>query len=106
MIYAACSSCGFIIDEFGKDDKAPVREKRLKYLLTRDQVCPNCLVSISKCQRVEGEENEIPVFAVSVEESAREAVRTFSKAHGYGVVTEYTLDQFKQSGGQPKGAGD
>jgi hypothetical protein len=106
MIYAACSSCGFIIDEFGKDDIAPIREKRLRYLLTRDQVCPNCLVSISKCQKVEGEGDEIPVFSVNVDESAKEAVREFSKSHGYGVVTEYTLDQFKHSGGQSQRAGD
>lgn len=100
MIYTICSNCGFIIDIFSKEETSPVREKRLKYLLTRDQICPNCLLAISKCQKVEAEENDIPSFVVDVEEPIKEAVKKFSKEHGYAVVTQYTIDQFKSSGEQ------
>ncbi|MGC8497173.1 MAG: hypothetical protein ACP5NL_04145 [Thermoplasmata archaeon] len=96
MIYVACPVCGFTIDSFSEEDlKSPVREKRLKYLMTRDQVCPNCLTTVGKCQRVEAKEEEIPIFKVNVEESEKDKIIIFSKEHGYSVVTDFTIKQYK-----------
>lgn len=97
MIYATCANCGYIIDLFGKEDEAsPVRGKRLKYLVTRDQICPNCLISIAHCQKVEAEESAIPILNLPAVTEDKEKLRAFAKEHGYAVVTEYTVNQYKQ----------
>jgi hypothetical protein len=95
MICAVCSNCGYSIDVFEEDKLSPVREKRLKYLLTRDQVCPNCLMSISRCERIEAEESDLPLFKIDVDEAQRAALKDFGKKRGYGAVTEYALKEFK-----------
>jgi uncharacterized Zn finger protein (UPF0148 family) len=98
MIYVACPVCGFTIDLFSEEDlKSQVKEKRLRYLMTRDQVCPNCLTTIGKCQRIEAKEEEIPIFKVNVEESEKEKIINFSREHGYSVVTEFTIKQYKEA---------
>lgn len=98
MIYTVCGTCGYVIDIFGKEDEAnPIRGKRLKYLLTRDQICPNCLVAIAHCQRVEAEEGAIPIFNVDMDMGAdeKEKVRAFAKERGYALVTEFAINQYK-----------
>lgn len=96
MIYVVCPNCGYAIDVFKEEElKSPIREKRLKYLLTRDQVCPNCITTIGKCQRVDASENEIPIIKASINEEDKEKILKFAKDHGYIVVTDYTLKEFR-----------
>jgi len=96
MIYAVCPVCGYAIDIFKEDElKSPVREKRLKYLLSRDQVCPNCITTIGKCVRVDESEENIPIFKVNVEEGEKEQLKKFAREHGYVWITEYTLKHFR-----------
>ncbi len=96
MIYAVCPNCGYAIDVFREDElKSPIREKRLKYLLSRDQVCPNCITTIGRCQRVDAQENEIPIIKVDVKEEEREGIIRFAKEHGYVLVTDYTLREYR-----------
>ena len=96
MIYATCGNCGFTIDIFTAEDATnTVREKRLKYLMTRDQICPNCLVAIYHCQKVEAEESAIPILNVAVGDDEKEKVRAFAKERGYATVTEYTLNHYR-----------
>jgi hypothetical protein len=94
--YAICPNCGFAIDIFTEADlKSPVREKRLKYLLTRDQTCSNCVMTIAKCEEVVAEESEVPLFRVTVPEAERSSLSEFAKEKQYIVVTDYTLSHFK-----------
>ena len=96
MIYAVCPNCGYAIDVFREEElKSPIREKRLKYLLSRDQVCPNCITTIGRCQRVDAQENEIPIIKVDVKEEEREGIIRFAKEHGYVLVTDYTLREYR-----------
>lgn len=97
MIYVACPVCGFTIDLFSEEElKSPVREKRLRYLMTRDQVCPNCLTTIGKCQRIEAREEEVPLFKVAVDEAEKEKIKNFAREHGYSTVTDFTVKQYKE----------
>ncbi|HEU13048.1 MAG: hypothetical protein ACP5G5_06665 [Thermoplasmata archaeon] len=96
MIYAVCPNCGYAIDVFREEElKSPIREKRLKYLLSRDQVCPNCITTIGRCQRVDAQENEIPIIKADVKEEEREGIIRFAKEHGYVLVTDYTLREYR-----------
>lgn len=96
MIYAVCPNCGYAIDVFKEEElKSPIREKRLKYLLSRDQVCPNCITTIGRCQRVDASENEVPILKVEVGEGERENLLKFAREHGYILVTEFTLKEFR-----------
>ena len=96
MIYATCINCGFVIDIFANEELANlVREKRLKYLTTRDQICPNCLVAIAKCEKVEADENDIPILRTTIGDTDKDQLRAFAKEHGYSVVTDFTVNQFK-----------
>lgn len=90
--YAICRNCGFGIEHFTEADlKNPVREKRLKYLLTRDQTCPNCVMTIPKCDEITAEEADLPIFRAEVPEGERAAVLAFAQEKQYIVVTAYTV---------------
>ncbi|MEM0077613.1 MAG: hypothetical protein QW745_01695 [Thermoplasmata archaeon] len=96
MIYAVCPNCGYAIDVFKEEElKSPIREKRLKYLLSRDQVCPNCITTIGKCKRIDANESEIPILNVEISENERENLLKFAKERGYVIITEYTVKDFR-----------
>jgi len=96
MIYAVCPNCGYAIDIFKEEElKSPIREKRLKYLLSRDQVCPNCVTTIGKCQRVDASENEIPILKVQIKEEEKDPLIKFARERGYVIITDYTLKDFR-----------
>ncbi len=96
MIYATCPKCGFIIDSFSETDlKKTIRANRLKYLTTRDQICPNCVNTISKCKVIDIKDGELPIFSVDVDGEDRTKIAEFAKKNGYAEVTDYTLKAFK-----------
>lgn len=97
MIYLVCTKCGFsidIIEEGGENN--PVRAKRIKYLTTRGQVCPNCLNTIGKCERIDAGEDDIPIMRVDLKDPDREKFVEFCRANGYAVGTEYALREFQK----------
>jgi hypothetical protein len=97
--YAICPNCGFGIDVFTEMDlKSPVREKRLKYLLTRDQTCPNCIMTFSKCEEITADEGAVPILRAAVPDGDKARVRDFAREKQYVVVTDYTLSRFKEEG--------
>ncbi len=73
----------------------PVRVKRLKYLTTRDQVCPNCVKSIGKCQDYDISDSDVPVIKARIDDIDEGKIKEFCKNNGYLVVTEYTIKHFK-----------
>lgn len=97
MIYLICPMCGYAIDIMTEEEaNIPVKAKRLKYLTTRDQVCPNCVNTIGKCERVEAEEKDTPILRVDVQEAEKADFVKFCRDHGYPVATKYTMTQFKE----------
>jgi formate-dependent phosphoribosylglycinamide formyltransferase (GAR transformylase) len=95
--YAICPNCGFGIDVFTEADlKNLVREKRLKYLITRDQTCPNCIMTFSKCEEITADESAVPIVRATIQDSDKARVREFAKERQYVVVTDYTLSKFKE----------
>lgn len=89
--------CGYSIDIFTEEEaQSPVRSKRMKYLTTRDQVCPNCINTIGKCERIDAGEDEIPVMRVEVDEGEKAAFREYCREKGYAAATKYTLDEFRR----------
>lgn len=97
MIYLICPKCGFSIDIF-KDDEVniPVRAKRMKYLATRDQVCPNCINTIGRCEKIESPEEGVPLLRVEIEEEGKDKFIEYCRKNGYAVCTSYTLERFKE----------
>lgn len=88
--------CGYSIDIIREEElENPVRAKRLRYLTTRDQVCPNCINTIAKCEKVEAKEDDIPVIRASVDEGSKEKLVDFCRKNGYAVATEYTLNELR-----------
>ncbi len=97
MIYLTCPVCGYAIDIMRDEEiNNPVKAKRLKYLTTRDQVCPNCVNTIGKCERIEAKENEIPVMRVEVHEAEKDKFVDFCRKSGYAVGTAYALNHFRE----------
>ncbi len=97
MIYLTCPVCGYAIDIMADDEvNIPVRAKRLKYLTTRDQVCPNCVNTIGRCEKVEAKEEDTPILRVEVQDSEKENFVKFCRDGGYAVATEYTMNHFKE----------
>lgn len=96
MIYIACPMCGYTIDIFSEEDlKSPVRAKRLRYLTSRDQVCPNCVNAIGRCEKIEAPEQDIPLVRVSADDNVRKGLLEFCRRKGYAVVTSYALRHFQ-----------
>jgi uncharacterized Zn finger protein (UPF0148 family) len=96
MIYLVCPICGYAIDVFTEEEaQNPVRSKRMKYLMTRDQVCPNCINAIPKCEKIESDEKDIPVIRVDVTGEEKERFSEFLKNKGYVVGTKYALEEFR-----------
>lgn len=95
MIYLICPKCGYSIDIL-KDEEVnnPVRAKRMKYLTTRDQVCPNCVNTIGKCEKIESPEDQIPLPRVEINEG-REKFIEYCRKNGYAVCTDYALERFR-----------
>lgn len=88
--------CGYSIDIIKEEElQNPVRAKRLRYLTTRDQVCPNCINTIAKCEKVETEEEGIPVIRVAVDEGNKAKLIDFCRKNGYAVATDYALNESK-----------
>lgn len=97
MIYLACTMCGYSIDIMTESEaENPIRAKRIKYLTTRGQVCPNCLNTINKCEKIEASEEEIPVLRIEVDEKEKEKFAEFCRNEGYSVGTEYALQEFRK----------
>lgn len=97
MIYLICPMCGYAIDIMSEEEaNSPVKAKRLKYLTTRDQVCPNCVNTIGKCEKVEADEKDIPIIRVEVQDSEKDDFIKFCRDNGYTVGTQYTMTQFKE----------
>lgn len=95
MIYLTCIICGYAIDIMQDDEvNNPVRAKRLKYLTTRDQICPNCVNTIGKCERVDSPEENIPILRVDVADDTKTGLIKFCRDNGYVVATKYTLDEY------------
>jgi hypothetical protein len=95
MIYLVCPICGYSIDIMADEEvNNIVRAKRLKYLTTRDQVCPNCVNTIGKCEKIEAKESEIPVIRVVLDENQRSYFTDYCRKNGYAVGTGYALDQY------------
>ena len=95
MIYMVCPVCGYSIDIFTEEESTgPARSKRMKYLMTRDQVCPNCINTIGKCERVDAEEDNIPVIRVEVAGGLKQKFIEFCRKNGYAVGSKYALDHF------------
>ncbi|MGC8645146.1 MAG: hypothetical protein ACP5UO_02615 [Thermoplasmata archaeon] len=96
MIYLVCPICGYAIDLFTEEESQnPVRSKRMKYLMTRDQVCPNCINAIPKCEKIEAPENEVPIIRVEVGDGEKGPFSQFLKSKGYIVGTKYALEEFR-----------
>lgn len=96
VIYLVCPICGYSIDVFTEAEAtSPVRAKRLKYLTTRDQVCPNCVNTIAKCERIDAEENEIPIIRTQVADGLKSDLIKFCREKGYAVATDYALSDFR-----------
>lgn len=97
MIYLICPKCGYSIDILKEEEvNNPVRAKRLKYLTTRDQVCPNCVNTIGKCEKVESPEGDIPLLRVEINDVGKEKFVEYCREKGYAVCTDYTLERFKE----------
>ena len=96
MIYLTCPVCGYSIDIM-KDEEVsnPVKAKRLKYLTTRDQVCPNCVNTIGRCERIDADEGSIPILRVDVQQQDKGKFMEFCRKSGYAVGTAYALDHFR-----------
>lgn len=96
MIYLTCPVCGYAIDIMRDDEiNNPVKAKRLKYLTTRDQVCPNCVNTIGRCERIEAKEEEIPIMRVKVPEQENGKFIEFCRKTGYAVATNYALNHLR-----------
>lgn len=96
VIYLVCPICGYSIDVFTEAEAtSPVRSKRLKYLTTRDQVCPNCVNTIAKCERIDAEESEIPIIRTQVPDGLKNGLIEFCRSKGYAVATDYALSDFR-----------
>ncbi len=97
MIYIACPLCGYTIDIFSEEDlKSPVRAKRMRYLSTRDQVCPNCVNAIGRCEKIEAAEQDIPLLRVTADDDVKRGLVEFCRKKGYAVATGYALEHFKE----------
>lgn len=98
MIYLICPKCGYSIDIL-KDEEVnnPVRAKRMKYLTTRDQVCPNCVNTIGKCEKIESPEEGIPLLRVQINGEKKEKFIEYCRKNGYAVCTDYTLERYKEA---------
>lgn len=89
--------CGYAIDIMQESEiESPVKAKRLKYLTTRDQVCPNCVNTIGKCEKIEAKEEDTPLLRVTIDEQEKPKFVEYCRSHGYPVATAYTLTQFKE----------
>ena len=89
--------CGYSIDIFTEEEaQSPVRAKRMKYLTTRDQVCPNCINTIGRCERVDAAEDEIPVMRAEVNEDEKSSFGEYCREKGYAVGTNYALKEFRE----------
>ncbi|MEM0073338.1 MAG: hypothetical protein QW078_00660 [Thermoplasmatales archaeon] len=96
MIYLVCPICGYAIDIFTEEEASnPVRSKRMKYLMTRDQVCPNCINAIPKCEKIEAAENNIPILRVNIDKAESEQFSRYLKEKGYVIGTEFALNEFR-----------
>ncbi|MEM0141217.1 MAG: hypothetical protein QXN66_04175 [Thermoplasmatales archaeon] len=96
MIYLVCPICGYAIDIFTEEEASnPVRSKRMKYLLTRDQICPNCINVIPKCEKIEANESEIPIIKVELGQDEQNQFSQYLKNKGYVVGTKFALDEFR-----------
>ncbi|MEM0156177.1 MAG: hypothetical protein QW597_06235 [Thermoplasmataceae archaeon] len=97
MIYLTCPKCGYAIDILSEEElNNPVKAKRLKYLTTRDQVCPNCVNTIGRCERIDAKEEDTPLMRVTIQGQEKAKFAEFCRDHGYAVATEYALNQFKE----------
>lgn len=97
MIYLACTKCGYSIDIVAEEEaQSPIRAKRIKYLTTRGQVCPNCLNTINKCEKIEAAEEDIPIIRANVKETEKEKFQKYCRDNGYAVGTEYALQEFQK----------
>lgn len=97
MIYIACPLCGYTIDIFSDEDmKSPVRSKRLLYLTTRDQVCPNCVNAIGRCEKIVATDHDIPIIRVTVDDEVKKGLTEFCRKEGYAVATGYALEHFRE----------
>lgn len=96
MIYIACPMCGYTIDIFSEEDlKSPVRAKRMRYLTTRDQICPNCVNAIGRCEKIDQPEDKIPLLRVTTDDSVKTGLLDFCRKKGYAVATAYALKHFQ-----------
>ncbi|MGC8608837.1 MAG: hypothetical protein ACP5UV_03075 [Thermoplasmata archaeon] len=96
MIYATCPKCGYIIDVFSENDlKKSIRANRLKYLTTRDQICPNCVNTISKCKTLELNDSDLPIFSANTDGEDKSKIAEFARKSGYAEVTDYTIKAYK-----------
>lgn len=97
MIYLTCPRCGYIIDKLTEQEaNDPVRSRRLKYLTTRDQICPNCVSTIARCERIDAREDEIPIMRIEVNSEKLDAFKKFCREKGYAVATEYAYREFSR----------
>lgn len=97
MIYLVCTVCGYSIDIVSDDEaNSPIRIKRIKYLSTRGQVCPNCLNTINRCEKIEAPEDQIPVMRAEIEEKDRSGFVEFCRSNGYAVGTEYAFNEYRK----------
>ncbi len=96
LIYLICPICGYSIDIFKEEEATdPVRSKRMKYLLTRDQICPNCINTIAKCEKIQEPDEKIPILRVKPNESETEKFIGYLRTKGYAVGTSYALQEFR-----------
>lgn len=89
--------CGYSIDIISEEEAVnPIRAKRIKYLTTRGQVCPNCLNTVNKCEKIEAPEEEIPVIRIEIGDEEKAKFAGFCREAGYAVGTKYALQEFQK----------
>ncbi len=97
MIYLFCPKCGFAIEAIADTEAAnPIRQKRIHYLITRDQVCPNCLNTIGHCEQVTLDENCVPQLKVVVDDAQKKPFSEYLRSKGYVYGTDYALAEFRK----------
>lgn len=89
--------CGYSIDIISEEEAAnPIRAKRIKYLTTRGQVCPNCLNTVNKCEKIEAPEEDIPVIRIDIGEGEKAKFIEFCRNAGYAAGTKFALQEFQK----------